>query len=60
MKHGAVLRVGAALAAVASALAACSAMIPVNISGDLEEPIATFGVDPAKAREGLSGRPGRA
>ena len=33
MKRGAVLRVGAALATTAVALAACSAMIPVNISG---------------------------
>ncbi len=29
-------------------LAACSAMIPVHVSGGLERPIATFGADPAK------------
>lgn len=55
MKHGAVLRVGAALAAAAAALAACSAMIPVNISGDLEQPIATFGVDPARPEKACLG-----
>lgn len=55
MKHGAVLRVGAALAAVAAALAACSAMIPVNISGGLEQPMATFGADPAKPERACLG-----
>ncbi|WP_313576107.1 hypothetical protein [Brevundimonas sp.] len=55
MKRGAVLRVGAALATTAVALAACSAMIPVNISGGLERPVATFGVDPAKPERACLG-----
>jgi hypothetical protein len=33
---------------LAASVAACSAMIPVRISGSLEQPTATFGVDPAK------------
>lgn len=48
MKRGAGFRNGAMLATATAALAACSAMIPVNISGGLERPTATFGVDPAK------------
>lgn len=55
MKHDAVLRVGAALATGAGVLAACSAMIPVNISGGLERPVATFGVDPAKPQKACLG-----
>lgn len=55
MKRGAVLRVGVALATVAAMLAACSAMIPVHISGGLERPIATFGADPAKPEKACLG-----
>ncbi|WP_449252779.1 hypothetical protein [Brevundimonas naejangsanensis] len=55
MKQGAVLRAGAALAAAAAVLAACSAMIPVRISGSLEQPIATFGLDPAKPEKACLG-----
>jgi len=47
-KRGAVRRAGAALASTTAMLAACSAMIPVHVSGGLERPIATFGADPAK------------
>ncbi len=36
-------------------LAACSAMIPVRISGSLEQPIATFGLDPAKPEKACLG-----
>ncbi|MFK4057603.1 hypothetical protein [Brevundimonas sp. NPDC046655] len=31
-----------------ASVAACSAMIPVRISGSLEQPMATFGVDPVR------------
>lgn len=55
MRRGAVLRAGAALAAAAAVLAACSAMIPVRISGSLEQPIATFGLDPAKPEKACLG-----
>ncbi|MEN5052192.1 hypothetical protein [Brevundimonas naejangsanensis] len=55
MKQVAVLRAGAALAAAAAVLAACSAMIPVRISGSLEQPIATFGLDPAKPEKACLG-----
>ncbi|WP_046653287.1 hypothetical protein [Brevundimonas diminuta] len=55
MKRGAVWRVGAALATTAVALAACSAMIPVNISGGLERPVATFGADPTKPEKACLG-----
>lgn len=55
MKRGAVLRVGVVLAAAAAVLAACSAMIPVRISGGLEQPIATFGADPAKPEKACLG-----
>ena len=44
------VRSGLALLLAAS-VAACSAMIPVRISGSLEAPAATFGVDPAKPEE---------
>jgi len=55
MKRGAVLRLGAVLATATAGLAACSAMIPVNISGGLEQPVATFGVDPAKPERACLG-----
>jgi len=55
VKRGAVLRAGAVLATVAAMLAACSAMIPVHISGGLERPIATFGLDPAKPEKACLG-----
>ena len=55
MKRGAVLRLGAVLATATAGLAACSAMIPVNISGGLEQPVATFGVDPAKPERACVG-----
>jgi len=55
MKRGAVLRIGAVLGTAAVVLAACSAMIPVNISGGLERPVATFGVDPAKPEKACLG-----
>jgi len=55
VKQVAVLRAGAALAAAAAVLAACSAMIPVRISGSLEQPIATFGLDPAQPEKACLG-----
>ncbi len=38
-----------------ASVAACSAMIPVRISGSLEQPTATFGVDPAKPAKACLG-----
>ncbi len=48
------VRSGLALLLAASA-AACSAMIPVRISGSLEQPMASFGVDPAKPEKACLG-----
>jgi len=56
LRRGAGWRNGAALATAAVVLAACSAMIPVTISGSLDRPMATFGVDPASPEKAcLSG-----
>ena len=38
-----------------ASVAACSAMIPVHVSGSLEAPAATFGVDPAKPEKACLG-----
>lgn len=43
-----ILRAGALVVPAFALLAACSAMIGVQISGSLEQPIARFGNDPAK------------
>lgn len=48
------IRSGLALLLAAS-VAACSAMIPVRISGSLEAPAATFGIDPAKPEKACLG-----
>lgn len=39
----------------AASVAACSAMIQVHISGGLEQPVATFGVDPANPEKACVG-----
>jgi len=50
------LRVRSGLALLlAASVAACSAMIPVRISGSLEQPMASFGVDPAKPEKACLG-----
>src|SRR5690606_14886050 len=56
-RQGAVRRVGrfGLVLLVTASVAACSAMIPVRISGSLERPIATFGVDPAKPEKACLG-----
>lgn len=40
---------------LSTSVAACSAMIPVRVSGSLEAPAATFGVDPAKPEKACLG-----
>ena len=49
-----IIRSGLALLLAASVVA-CSAMIPVRISGSLERPTASFGVDPAKPEKACLG-----
>ena len=50
------LRVWSGLALLlAASVAACSAMIPVRISGSLEAPAATFGVYPEKPEKACLG-----